>query len=31
MVIYTVFVVGFNLITDLAHGVVDPLISRRVA
>jgi ABC-type dipeptide/oligopeptide/nickel transport system permease component len=29
MVVYTVFVVGINLITDLAYGVVDPRISRR--
>jgi ABC-type dipeptide/oligopeptide/nickel transport system permease component len=28
MVIYTVFVVGINLLTDLAYGFVDPRISR---
>jgi ABC-type dipeptide/oligopeptide/nickel transport system permease component len=26
MVIYTVFVVGVNLVTDLAYGLVDPRI-----
>jgi ABC-type dipeptide/oligopeptide/nickel transport system permease component len=31
MVVYTFFVVGINLITDLAYGVVDPRIRRGAA
>jgi ABC-type dipeptide/oligopeptide/nickel transport system permease component len=31
MVVYTVFVVGINLITDLAYGLVDPRIRRSSA
>ena len=31
MVIYSLFVVGINLLTDLAYGLVDPRVGRRYA